>query len=60
MDEARCWPVAPGESWHGFPDADADHIFLDPVKVTILTRGICDSGVMGGGDPGCAGGEVPG
>ncbi|MEH0013885.1 lysine decarboxylase LdcC, partial [Citrobacter portucalensis] len=35
VDEAECWPVAPGEDWHGFVDADADHMFLDPVKVTI-------------------------
>ncbi|MFS4685579.1 hypothetical protein ACL655_02630 [Klebsiella quasipneumoniae subsp. similipneumoniae] len=26
MDKAECWPVAPGEDWHGFKDADADHI----------------------------------
>jgi len=37
VDEAECWPVAPGEQWHGFNDADADHMFLDPVKVTILS-----------------------
>lgn len=29
VDEAECWPVAPGEEWHGFNDADADHMFLD-------------------------------
>lgn len=22
--DAECWPVAPGEDWHGFKDADAD------------------------------------
>ncbi len=47
IDEAECWPVAPGESWHGFRDADADHMFLDPVKVTILTPGMDEQGVMG-------------
>ncbi len=36
-----------GESWHGFRDADADHMFLDPVKVTILTPGMDEQGVMG-------------
>jgi lysine decarboxylase len=40
IDEAECWPIAPGESWHGFRDADDDHMFLDPVKVTILTPGM--------------------
>ncbi len=38
--------VAPGEDWHGFVDADADHMFLDPVKVTILTPGMDEQGNM--------------
>ncbi len=46
VDEAECWPVAPGEQWHGFNDADADHMFLDPVKVTILTPGMDEQGNM--------------
>ncbi|TKU19588.1 lysine decarboxylase LdcC [Citrobacter sp. wls827] len=46
VDEAECWPVAPGEDWHGFVDADADHMFLDPVKVTILTPGMDEQGNM--------------
>ncbi|HGX6935573.1 TPA: lysine decarboxylase LdcC [Escherichia coli] len=46
VDEAECWPVAPGERWHGFNDADADHMFLDPVKVTILTPGMDEQGNM--------------
>ncbi len=46
IDEADCWPVAPGESWHGFREADADHMFLDPVKVTILTPGMDELGNM--------------
>ena len=47
IDEAECWPVSPGEDWHGFRDADSDHMFLDPVKVTILTPGMDEQGVMG-------------
>ncbi|KUW33854.1 hypothetical protein AWF62_25570 [Escherichia coli] len=46
VDEAECWPVAPGEQWHGFSDADANHMFLDPVKVTILTPGMDEQGNM--------------
>ncbi|MCQ6585645.1 lysine decarboxylase LdcC [Escherichia coli] len=46
VDEAECWPVAPGEQWHGFSDADANHMFLDPVKVTILTPGMDEHGNM--------------
>ncbi|EBT2687570.1 lysine decarboxylase LdcC [Salmonella enterica] len=46
VDEAECWPVTPGETWHGFADADDDHMFLDPVKVTILTPGMDEQGNM--------------
>lgn len=46
IDEADCWPVEPGKSWHGFNNADADHMFLDPVKVTILTPGMDQHGEM--------------
>jgi lysine decarboxylase len=46
VEHAECWPVAPGEAWHGFSDADTDHMFLDPVKVTILTLGMDEQGVM--------------
>jgi len=44
IEEAECWPVAPGERWHGFRDTDADPMFLDPVKVTILTPGMDEQG----------------
>ncbi len=33
-------------NWHGFTDADDDHMFLDPVKVTILTPGMDEQGNM--------------
>lgn len=46
VDKAECWPVAPGDDWHGFKDADADHMYLDPVKVTILTPGMDEQGNM--------------
>ncbi len=39
-------PLRPGEQWHGFSDADANHMFLDPVKVTILTPGMDEQGNM--------------
>ncbi len=44
---ARC----AGEQWHGFSDADANHMFLDPVKVTILTPGMDEQGNMSEEDP---------
>ncbi|MCE0813766.1 lysine decarboxylase LdcC [Buttiauxella sp. S04-F03] len=47
IDEAACWPISPGEEdWHGFKDADADHMYLDPIKVTILTPGMDELGSM--------------
>ncbi len=35
-----------GRNRHGFTDADDDHMFLDPVKVTILTPGMDEQGNM--------------
>ncbi|MCX0497995.1 lysine decarboxylase LdcC [Erwinia billingiae] len=47
VDEPECWPIQPGEEdWHGFSEADADHMYLDPIKVTILTPGMSELGVM--------------
>jgi lysine decarboxylase len=47
VDEPECWPIQPGEEdWHGFKEADADHMYLDPIKVTILTPGMSELGVM--------------
>jgi len=46
IEEADCWPIAPGEDWHGFTHADENHMFLDPVKVTILTPGMDEHGNM--------------
>lgn len=47
VDEAECWPIQPGdEAWHGFTQADADHMYLDPIKVTILTPGMSELGEM--------------
>jgi arginine decarboxylase len=46
--EASCWTLKPGESWHGFDDADIadDYCMLDPTKVTILCPGIDSRGQM--------------
>lgn len=47
VDEPECWAIQPGEEdWHGFMDADADHMYLDPIKVTILTPGMSEQGMM--------------
>ncbi|MFI3256479.1 MAG: lysine decarboxylase LdcC, partial [Psittacicella sp.] len=41
--EPKCWELKPNESWHGFSNIDSDHIFLDPIKITLLTPGISAS-----------------
>ncbi|EOI5818969.1 lysine decarboxylase LdcC [Cronobacter malonaticus] len=46
IGEADCWPITPGDDWHGFTHADRDHMYLDPVKVTILTPGMDAQGHM--------------
>lgn len=35
-----CFPLNPNEKWHGFKNVDEDHLFLDPIKVTVLLPGI--------------------
>lgn len=34
------WKLSATKPWHGFPEMDENHLFLDPIKVTILTPGI--------------------
>lgn len=46
IDEIACWPLQPGQKWHGFSNADADHMYLDPIKVTILTPGMSSEGEL--------------
>ncbi|WP_392536590.1 lysine decarboxylase LdcC [Legionella sp. 227] len=38
--KSSCFPLKPNEKWHGFHHVDEDHLFLDPVKVTLLLPGI--------------------
>ncbi|NRA42968.1 MAG: lysine decarboxylase LdcC, partial [Pseudomonadales bacterium] len=45
IDAVACWPLESGASWHGFKDIDPEHMYLDPIKVTLLTPGLVD-GVM--------------
>ena len=36
----KCWPIEGSEKWHGFKKIDSDHMYLDPIKITILTPGL--------------------
>jgi len=42
-DAAR-WRLEPGDPWHGFEGLAADHVLLDPIKVTLLTPGLSVDG----------------
>lgn len=46
IDKKECWELKPGEAWHGFKNIDGDHMFLDPIKVTLLTPGMSKEGQM--------------
>lgn len=46
IDEVACWPLNPRNEWHGFPNIDSDHMYLDPIKVTLLTPGLSPNGTL--------------
>ncbi|MET6677341.1 lysine decarboxylase [Citrobacter amalonaticus] len=44
--DSGCWPLSPDDGWHGFKNIDEQHMFLDPIKVTLLTPGMNKQGEM--------------
>ena len=40
------WQLNPGDKWHGFEGLAANHVRVDPIKVTILTPGLSADGTM--------------
>ena len=38
------WELKPGDKWHGFEGLAANHVRVDPIKVTILTPGFRPTG----------------
>jgi len=40
------WVLKPGDRWHGFEGLAANHVMVDPIKVTILTPGLSAAGDM--------------
>src|SRR6476660_9577916 len=40
------WELKPGDKWHGFEGLAANHVRVDPIKVTILTPGLSADGTM--------------
>ena len=46
-DHQEPWVFTKEDPWHGFADIEKDYVMLDPIKLTITTPGIDDSGKMG-------------
>lgn len=52
IDSVECWKLDPKDAWHGFKDIDDNHMYLDPIKVTLLTPGMGSDGqLLGSGIP---------
>ncbi len=45
-DSQAQWVLKPGDAWHGFEGLAADHVMVDPIKVTLLSPGLTASGKM--------------
>ncbi|MGL4859577.1 MAG: lysine decarboxylase LdcC, partial [Enterobacteriaceae bacterium] len=46
IDQVACWPLNSGDDWHGFGALDEGHMYLDPIKVTIITPGMSAQGEL--------------
>ncbi len=46
IDGPECWPLRSDSAWHGFKNIDNEHMYLDPIKVTLLTPGMKKDGTM--------------
>lgn len=42
----ECWELKPEDKWHGFRNIDQEHMYLDPIKVTLLTPVLNGDGTM--------------
>ena len=40
IKKVEAWPLNPNDQWHGFSNVDKNHLYLDPIKVTILLPGM--------------------
>ncbi|EKT62988.1 lysine decarboxylase LdcC [Providencia burhodogranariea] len=40
IDKVMCWSLDSADNWHGFRNIDDNNLFLDPIKVTLLTPGL--------------------
>lgn len=51
ISKTECWHLDPQDSWHGFKDIDENHMYLDPIKVTLMTPGMEDDQLTAKGIP---------
>ena len=40
------WVLRREDAWHGFEDIEENYVMLDPIKLTLLTPGLTESGEM--------------
>ena len=40
------WVLHPDDAWHGFGDIEDGYCMLDPIKVSVVTPGVADSGAL--------------
>ncbi|OOF69511.1 lysine decarboxylase LdcC [Rodentibacter caecimuris] len=46
IDCIECWELEQDAKWHGFDSIDKQHMYLDPIKVTLLTPGLNRNGQL--------------
>lgn len=46
IDTTECWKLDPNDNWHGFKGIDDNHMYLDPIKITLLTPGMNQQGEL--------------
>src|SRR5947207_7968601 len=44
--DKAAWVLKPKDAWHGFEGLAANHVLVDPIKVTLLTPGMSADGAM--------------
>lgn len=51
ISSVDAWPLEPNATWHGFPNVDHEHLYLDPLKVTLILPGMEDDKMSDWGIP---------
>ncbi|MCX7126074.1 MAG: lysine decarboxylase LdcC [Gammaproteobacteria bacterium] len=51
ISDVATWPLFPDDKWHGFSGVGENHLFLDPIKITLLLPGIENGKMLERGIP---------